>query len=96
MNMSGFVYMMASRRNGTIYIGSTSNLVQRVWQHRRGLIDGFTKEQGCTLLVWFEAHESIYSARGREVQMKEWQRAWKVRRIEDMNPSWDDLFPTLI
>jgi putative endonuclease len=86
----------ANRRYGTIYVGSTSNLIQRVWQHRNGLIEGFTKEHDCTLLVWFEEHASIYSARGREVQMKEWQRAWKIKRIEELNPSWEDLFPTLI
>lgn len=71
---SGFVYIMASRKNGTIYIGSTSNLLQRVYQHRHGLIDEFTRENGCKLLVWFEAYDDLQEARRRELQMKEWKR----------------------
>ena len=92
---AGFVYMMASRKNGTIYIGSTSNLVQRVYQHRKGLIDGFTKEHGCTRLVWFEAHDDLEEARRRELQMKKWKRPWKIKRIEERNLEWDDLYSTL-
>ena len=92
---AGFVYMMASRKNGTIYIGSTSNLVQRVYQHREGLIDGFTKEHGCTRLVWFEAHDDLEEARRRELQMKEWKRPWKIKRIEERNLEWDDLYSSL-
>ena len=92
MEYGGFVYIMASRRNGTIYIGVTSDLAKRVWEHREGLIEGFTKKCGCKTLVWFERHDTIESAITREKQMKEWQRAWKLRRIEDMNPDWNDLF----
>ena len=92
---SGFVYIMASQRNGTIYIGSTSNLPVRIWQHRNKVVKGFTSQYGCTKLVWYEAHDSLEAARSRELQMKEWRRAWKLREIEGLNPEWDDLFDTL-
>ncbi len=96
MERSGYVYIMASKPNGTLYIGVTSNLVKRVWEHREGFVDGFTKRYGCKLLVWFEVHDRIENAILREKQMKEWQRAWKVRRIVEMNPDWRDLYPTLV
>ena len=96
MEKPGFVYIMASRRNGTIYIGSTSNLVRRVYEHRNGLIDGFTKTYGCKLLVWYEAHHGIEGARSRELQMKEWRRPWKLKRIEAANPDWADLYSSLM
>ena len=92
---AGFVYMMASRKNGTIYIGCTSNLIQRAYQHREGLIDGFTKAKDCKLLVWFEAYDDLQEARRRELQMKEWKRAWKIKRIEEANLDWVDLYPSL-
>jgi putative endonuclease len=92
---AGFAYIMASQRNGTIYTGSTSNLVQRTGQHRTGLIDGFTKENGCTLLVWFEAHDDLQEARRRELQIKKWNRIWKLRLIEEVNPEWKDLYESL-
>jgi putative endonuclease len=91
----GFVYMMASRKNGTIYIGSTNDLVRRAFEHREGLVEGFTKEHGCKLLVWFETFDDLEEARRRELQMKEWKRSWKVRLIEEVNLDWDDLYPTL-
>jgi len=91
----GHVYIMASGRNGTIYIGVTSNLVQRVWQHREGVIEGFTKDYDCKLLVWYLAFEDIQDARAHELRMKKWNRAWKLREIEEMNPLWHDLYPTL-
>ena len=92
---AGYVYIMASRKNGTIYIGSTSDLPKRVFEHREGLIEGFTKENGCKLLVWFEAYDDLQDARGREVQMKEWKRPWKIRLIEERNLEWDDLYSAL-
>jgi putative endonuclease len=92
---SGFVYIMANRKNGTIYIGVTSDLVKRVWEHKNAVVPGFTKRYGCKLLVWFEAHEDLQQARQRELQMKEWNRAWKIRLIEEANLDWDDLYPTL-
>jgi len=96
MNKPGYVYIMASRRNGTIYIGSTSDLVQRAYQHREGLIRGFTREYGCKMLVWYQAYDDLDAARHRELQMKEWKRAWKLRVIEEMNPNWNDLYPSLL
>ncbi len=92
MDKSGFVYIMASRRNGTIYIGVTSDLAKRAWEHREGRMEGFTKKYGCKMLVWFERYDTIGSAITREKQMKDWQRAWKLRAIEEMNPDWNDLF----
>jgi len=92
----GYVYIMASRRNGTIYIGVTSDLVSRTWQHRNGLVAGFTKKHGCKLLVWYEAYDNLQDARSRELQMKKWKRLWKISTIEAVNPNWDDLYPTLI
>jgi len=92
---AGFVYIMGSGKNGTIYVGVTSDLVQRVYEHREGLVAGFTKRHGCKLLVWFEAHDDLQEARRRELQMKEWKRGWKVRLIEEKNLEWDDIYPTL-
>ena len=91
----GYVYIMASGRNGTLYIGVTSELAQRAWQHREGLVPGFTRKYNCKLLVWYEAHDDIQDARLRELQMKKWKRQWKLSEIEKMNPNWDDLYLTL-
>jgi putative endonuclease len=83
---------MASRRNGTLYIGVTSNLPQRASQHRAGIIRGFTKQYGCKLLVWYEVHETMYNAITREKQIKAGSRIKKLALIETMNHSWRDLF----
>jgi putative endonuclease len=88
----GYVYIMASRRNGTIYIGSTTALARRAWEHRNGLIEGFTRKYNCRSLVWYEAFGDIDLARRREFQMKSWKREWKVREIEGLNPGWEDLY----
>ena len=96
MTKPGCVYIMASRRNGTIYIGVTSDLVKRAWEHRNGLVAGFTKRYGWELLVWFEAYDDIQDARLRELQMKKWKRLWKISSIEMMNPEWEDLYPMLL
>ena len=93
MSKPGFVYIMASRRNGTLYIGVTSDLPARVYAHREGLIGGFTKRYGCKMLVWYACFEDIQAARQRELQMKEWRRAWKLQAIESMNREWRDLYP---
>ena len=93
---AGFVYVMANRKNGAIYIGVTSDLVKRVWEHRNGLMPGFTKRYGCKLLVWFEAYDDLQEARKRELQMKDWKRAWKIKLIEEANLDWSDLYPTLL
>ena len=95
MMKAGYVYMMASGKNGTLYLGVTSDLPKRAYEHREGLVDGFTKKYGCKLLVWFEAFDDLQQARQRELQMKEWKRSWKIRRIEERNVDWVDLYPTL-
>ena len=92
----GFVYIMASGRNGTLYIGVTSDLIKRAWEHRNELVEGFTKKYDCKLLVWYEAYDDLQEARLRELQMKKWKRLWKLSTIEAMNPDWRDLYPTLI
>ena len=95
MEKAGFVYIMASGKNGTIYIGVTSDLPKRIWEHRNDLVEGFTKKHRCHTLVWYQAYDTIEEARQRELQMKEWKRAWKLREIEGLNPGWDDLFETI-
>ncbi len=87
-----YVYMLASRRNGTLYVGVTSQLVQRVWQHKEGFVDSFTEEHGVKTLVWYEQHETAESAITREKQIKKWNRAWKTNLIEAANPYWNDLY----
>jgi putative endonuclease len=89
------VYILASQRNGTLYIGMTDNLVRRVWEHRIGAVPGFTREYGVKTLVWYEAHESRASAFQRERQLKRWNRAWKLELIERTNPGWRDLYNDL-
>lgn len=86
------VYIMASKRNGTLYTGATSNLPQRIWQHREGVADGFTKRYGCKLLVWFEMAGSMELAIQREKQIKGGSRAKKLALIEASNPGWQDLY----
>ena len=90
------VDIMASGRNGTLYIGVTSDLVKRVWQHREGIAEGFTKDHDVKLLVWYEQHETMESAISREKAMKKWLRKWKLDIIEKMNPQWNDLWPEII
>ena len=90
------VYILASRRNGTLYTGVTSNLVQRVWQHKENLADGFTKKYAVHDLVWFEQHATMESAIGREKAIKEWRRAWKIDLIESANPQWRDLYGDIV
>ena len=89
------VYIDASRRNGTLYIGVTSNLQKRAWEHRTGSVPGFSRRYGCKVLVWYELADTMEAAITREKQMKEWKRAWKLRAIEAMNPDWNDLFLSL-
>lgn len=92
---AGYVYLMANRRRGHTYLGVTSNLPQRTYQHRNGLIEGHSKNRRCKLLVWYEAHDDLQDARRREWQMKKWKRAWKLDLIERSNPEWRDLYETL-
>ena len=86
------VYILASKPNGVLYIGVTSTLPQRVWQHKNDFVEGFTKRYHVHRLVWYEVHESIESAITREKVLKKWNRAWKVCLIEESNPSWSDLY----
>ncbi len=90
------VYILASQRNGTLYVGVTSNLVQRVWQHQNNLVDGFTKKYGVHTLVWYEAHETMGSAIAREKALKGWRRTWKLDLIEATNPTWRDLYGEIV
>lgn len=89
--MQPCVYILASERNGTLYIGVTSDLVKRIWQHRNDVTDGFTKKYRVHTLVWYESHPTMESAIQREKALKNWHRIWKIRIIELMNPDWLDL-----
>lgn len=90
------VYMLASKRNGTLYVGVTSNLPQRVWQHKNDLVEGFTRRYGVHALVWYEVHETMENAIAREKTIKEWKRQWKIDLIEAMNPEWRDLYEDIL
>ena len=91
----GYVYIMASRRDGTLYVGVTANLARRAFEHREGLIDGFTKQHGLKRPVYYEFHDDIRTAIQREKTVKHWLRLWKLALIQDMNPDWTDLYETL-
>jgi len=88
----GFVYLLTNRPNGTLYVGVTSDLVRRAWEHREGVVDGFTRRYGLKSLVYFERHDEIAAAIQREKIIKHWPRAWKVRLIAADNPDWRDLY----
>ena len=90
-----FVYILASQRNGTLYVGVTNDLIRRVQEHREGLVGGFTKRYGVKLLVHYEVHQDIAEAILREKRIKRWLRAWKVQLVEAHNPQWLDLWPGL-
>ena len=90
------VYILANKRNGTLYVGVTSNLVSRVWQHKHKLVDGFTAKYGVDKLMYYEMFEAADLAITREKQLKKWRRAWKIELIEDKNPAWDDLFMDIV
>ena len=96
MNSYSYVYLLASQRNGSLYLGVTTNLAKRVWEHKNKFIEGHTKKYHIDKLVWFEQHESLEAAIMREKQLKKWNRAWKIRRIEMTNPYWNDLYLDLI
>ena len=91
-----YVYILASRIGGTLYIGVTNDLVRHVGEHRDGLVQGLTKHYGVTRLVYYEAFEDIRAAIAREKQLKKWNRSWKVQLIEGRNPNWDDLYASLV
>ena len=87
---------MASKRNGTLYTGVTSNLVKRVWEHKNDMVEGFTKRYSVHRLVWYELHENMESAILKEKRIKEWKRAWKLQLIESDNPNWQDLYHNIL
>ena len=89
------VYILANRRNGTLYIGVTSNLLKRVWEHKNNIVEGFTKRYGVDILVWYEIHKTMESAIQREKNIKKWRRAWKLELIERINPDWRDMYDKL-
>jgi putative endonuclease len=92
MNGKSYVYILANKRNGTLYVGVTPDLIKRVWQHKKDLADGFTKKYSVKKLVYYEVYENIISAIHREKRLKEWQRKWKLELIEKFNPKWIDLY----
>ena len=94
--MQPAVYILASERNGTLYIGVTSNLVQRIWQHKNDVVEGFTEKYAVHSLVYFELLDGMPNAITREKQLKKWNRAWKLALIEKQNPTWQDLWPTIL
>jgi putative endonuclease len=94
--MDYFVYIMASKKNGTLYVGVTNNLIRRVYEHKNGLADGFTSRYAVHLLAWFESTPSIQAAIEREKQLKNWKRDWKIALIETSNADWIDLYDKLI
>ncbi len=91
MSKNYYVYILASGRNGTLYIGVTNNLLRRIYEHKNGLIDGFTKKYNVKMLVYFESTEDIASAIAREKALKKWNRSWKISLIQSVNPEWNDL-----
>jgi len=96
MSKQSAVYILASKRNGTLYIGVTSNLEKRAWEHKNDLVEGFTKRYGVHRLVYYELHDDMALAISREKQMKKWNRAWKLELIERQNPDWRDLWEGII
>jgi putative endonuclease len=96
MNRTCYVYILASKRNGTLYIGMTNNLARRVWEHQQGLVEGFTKKYNVHLLVHYEVFPGPRDAIQREKRLKKWNRAWKIRLIESINPGWEDLSRTVM
>jgi len=96
VNNQPAVYILASKRNGTLYVGVTSDLVKRVWEHKNNMVEGFTKQYRVHQLVWYELHESMESAIMREKRLKDWKRAWKLELIESKNRDWLDLYDTIV
>ena len=90
------VYLLASKRNGTLYTGVTSNLIKRIWEHKNNLVEGFTSKYSVHTLVWYEIHDTMESAIQREKAIKNWRRAWKMKMIEELNPRWRDLYSDLV
>jgi len=90
------VYILASQRNGTLYIGVTSNLAKRIYEHKTHVVEGFTDKYGIDFLVWFELHDTMEAAISREKVLKRWNRLWKIELIETKNPEWNDLYEEIL
>ena len=95
-NKQPCVYILSNKRNGTLYVGVTSDLLKRGWEHREGVVEGFTKRYGVHMLVHYEVCDNMLSAISREKQLKKWNRAWKLRLIEERNPAWRDLWQDIV
>ena len=93
--LPSYVYILTSKRNGTLYIGVTSNLIKRIYEHKNGIVEGFTKKYCVHRIVYYEIHSDIVNAIFREKQLKKWNRKWKLKLIEDFNPDWRDLYDDL-
>jgi putative endonuclease len=96
VNKQPAVYILASNRNGTLYIGVTSDLVKRIWEHKNNMVEGFTKRYNVHRLVWYELHESMETAITREKRLKNWKRKWKLELIESSNPKWQDFYHRIV
>ena len=96
MNRQPAVYILASKRNGTLYIGVTSDLIKRIWEHKNNVAKGFTERYNVHQLVWYELHETMESAIRKEKTLKNWKRAWKLELIERSNPDWQDLYEEVV
>lgn len=96
MDRQPAVYILANKRNGTLYVGVTSDLIKRIWQHKNDVVKGFTERYSVHQLVWYELHETMESAIRKEKTLKNWKRVWKLKLIERSNPNWQDLYETII
>ena len=96
MNRQPAVYILASKRNGTLYVGVTSDLIKRVWEHKNNVVKGFTERYSVHQLVWYELHETMEPAIRKEKMLKNWKRVWKLELIERSNPNWQDLYETIV
>lgn len=94
--MAGYVYILASKKHGTLYIGVTSHLQKRAWEHKQKVVEGFTGKYDVDRLVYYEVFDGMTEAIVREKQMKKWNRDWKIKRIEESNPDWDDLYESIL
>ena len=96
MSKQYYVYLITNERYGTLYVGITNDLVRRIYEHREGTVQGFSKQHGLSRLVWFEAHDDVLAAIEREKAVKRWRRDWKMNLIQVMNPNWDDLYESIV
>ena len=93
--LGSYVYIITNKRNGTLYTGVTTDLKKRIWEHKEGIFDGFSKKHGLKILVWYEVHDDVSEAILKEKRIKKWERAWKLHIIEEMNSEWRDLYEDL-